>query len=208
MIHFGFEDEDDATFIILADCRHIIHAPSMDYLVKEQAEAEDQAIKMIECPKCKTSVKKTSRYNGFINKQLKKVEAVKKKYRGEIDETNMKTIRNEIVEIFVKEAGATNNDNEKIYNDDQKKELMEFLKKTVQPSKVPTFHHLKNLKQVVGFYLIFYRHIHLVSQVYPKTKKGIDLKKWKGEFLESCMKRKVNIHMVVIYATLCFQGSL
>ena len=82
---FGFEDEDDATFLQLADCGHIIHAESMDKIVKDQSTAQDQEIKMIECPRCKTSVKKTIRYNGFINKHLKKVESVKKKLRGEVE---------------------------------------------------------------------------------------------------------------------------
>ena len=86
---FGEESEDGATFVKLADCGHIIHAASMDEWVKDQSSGsgtEDQAVKLVECPRCKTSVRSTIRYNGVINKQLKQVEAVKKKLRGEVSE--------------------------------------------------------------------------------------------------------------------------
>ena len=86
-VFFGEEDEEDATFVQLADCGHIIHAPSMDYWVKDQSSTsgnQDQTIKLVECPQCKTPVRSTKRYNGVINRQLKHVEAVKQKLRGKV----------------------------------------------------------------------------------------------------------------------------
>ena len=83
MFLFGEEDEDDATFVQLIDCGHIIHAPSMDNWVRDQVGG-DQTVKLPECPRCKTSVRSTSRYNGVINTQLKLVESVKTKLRGEV----------------------------------------------------------------------------------------------------------------------------
>ena len=61
----------------------------MDEWVKDQSSGSgtgDQAVKLVECPRCKASVRSTVRYNGVINKQLKQVEAVKKKLRGEVSE--------------------------------------------------------------------------------------------------------------------------
>ena len=86
-VFFGDEDEEDATFVQLADCGHIIHAPSMDQWVISQSstsEDQDQTIKLVECPQCKTPVRSTKRYNGVINRQLRQVEAVKRKLRGEV----------------------------------------------------------------------------------------------------------------------------
>ena len=86
-VFFGPEDEEDATFVQLADCGHIIHAPSMDQWVIDQSSTsgdKDQTIKLVECPRCKTPVRSTKRYNEVINRQLKYVEAVKKKLRGEV----------------------------------------------------------------------------------------------------------------------------
>ena len=45
---------------------------------------QDQSVKLVECPKCKTSVRSTLRYNGITNKELANVEAVKAKFRGEV----------------------------------------------------------------------------------------------------------------------------
>ena len=86
-VFFGDEDEEDATFVQLADCDHIIHAASMDQWVIDQSSTsgdKDQTIKLVECPRYKTPVRSTKRYNEVINRQLKYVEAVKKKLRGEV----------------------------------------------------------------------------------------------------------------------------
>ena len=61
------------------DCGHCIHAESMDDWAKMN---QVNGVKLVECPKCKTPVRSTLRYNGITNKELANVEAVKAKYRG------------------------------------------------------------------------------------------------------------------------------
>ena len=61
----------------------------MDHWVISATSAsggQDQTIKLVECPKCKKPVRSTKRYNGVINRQLKQVEAVKQKLRGEVSQ--------------------------------------------------------------------------------------------------------------------------
>ena len=57
-----------------------------DWIVSQSSntDGQDQTIKFVECPKCKTPVRSTKRYSGMINRQLRQVEAVKRKLRGEV----------------------------------------------------------------------------------------------------------------------------
>ena len=66
----------------LADCRHLVHAESMDQWV-DQAGTEG-VVKLAECPICKTPVRSTARYNAAVNSHLLSVEKVKAKLRGEV----------------------------------------------------------------------------------------------------------------------------
>uniref|UniRef100_A0A672HCA1 RZ-type domain-containing protein n=1 Tax=Salarias fasciatus TaxID=181472 RepID=A0A672HCA1_SALFA len=85
-IFFGTEDEPDACFIELEDCGHIIEYTAMDTYMKldddEAAEGQEVAIKLKECPKCRTPVRKNLRYGSSINKRLAEVEMVKEKING------------------------------------------------------------------------------------------------------------------------------
>ena len=66
----------------MADCGHIIHAESLDDWLEQVRDGG--AVALAECPRCKTPVRATNRYNRVINRHLQTVEAVKKKYRGEV----------------------------------------------------------------------------------------------------------------------------
>ncbi|XP_070758638.1 NFX1-type zinc finger-containing protein 1 isoform X2 [Enoplosus armatus] len=86
-IFFGTEDEPDAYFIHLEDCGHIIEYTAMDTYMgmddNQQAnEGEQVAIKLKECPKCRTPIRKNLRYGSHINSSLAEIEMVKVKING------------------------------------------------------------------------------------------------------------------------------
>ncbi|XP_017264129.2 NFX1-type zinc finger-containing protein 1 isoform X2 [Kryptolebias marmoratus] len=80
-IFFGTEEEPDAHFIQLDDCQHIIESTAMDHYMRldENRQEEQVAIKLKECPKCKTPIRKNLRYGIHINRSLAEIEMVKKK---------------------------------------------------------------------------------------------------------------------------------
>lgn len=80
-IFFGTEDEPDAHFIQLDECQHIIESTAMDHYMSldDNKQGEQMAIKLKECPKCKTPIRKNLRYGSDINRSLAEIEMVKKK---------------------------------------------------------------------------------------------------------------------------------
>ncbi|TNN78713.1 NFX1-type zinc finger-containing protein 1 [Liparis tanakae] len=86
-IFFGTEDEPEAFFIQLEDCGHILEYTAMDHYMgmdaNQQASGEeDVVIKLKECPKCKTPIRKNLRYGSHINRCLAEIEMVKEKING------------------------------------------------------------------------------------------------------------------------------
>ena len=77
-----FPCDPDDRFIQLSDCGHIIPVESMDQWVEVQEEEE--AVKLLECPRCRAAVRSTVRYNRTINRNLQLVEKVKRTLRGEV----------------------------------------------------------------------------------------------------------------------------
>lgn len=78
MIMFGDEDEPDARFVLLEDCRHIVEFKALDRIMDEIDEEGDHTVQLKVCPFCKTAIRKSYRYGAIINKTLKDVEQVKK----------------------------------------------------------------------------------------------------------------------------------
>uniref|UniRef100_A0A1A7WMA6 Zinc finger, NFX1-type containing 1 n=2 Tax=Iconisemion striatum TaxID=60296 RepID=A0A1A7WMA6_9TELE len=79
-IFFGTEDDPEARFIQLEDCRHFIESTAMDHYMRLDDNREGEvAIKLKECPKCKTPIRKNLRYGSYINRSLAEIEMVKKK---------------------------------------------------------------------------------------------------------------------------------
>ncbi|XP_041836553.1 NFX1-type zinc finger-containing protein 1 [Melanotaenia boesemani] len=101
-IFFGTEDEPDAQFIQLEDCGHIIESTAMDQYMTMDAnsqvnEGEQVAIKLKECPRCKTPIRKNLRYGSHINRSLAEIEMVKKKINAKQPniEEKRKTLNNQ-----------------------------------------------------------------------------------------------------------------
>ena len=66
-IFFGNEDEPNARFVFLKDCKHIVEVNGMkDWLnsrhdlMNEETTDKNNAIQFPECPKCKTQIRNSS----------------------------------------------------------------------------------------------------------------------------------------------------
>ncbi|KAG1963351.1 NFX1-type zinc finger-containing protein 1 [Pimephales promelas] len=103
-IFFGNEDEPDACFIQLEDCRHLFEAKGMDQymsLDEDQASGLDQrAIKLKECPRCRTPIRRNLRYGTHINRSLAAIEMVKEKINGlpDVIKQKQEVLRLQLVE--------------------------------------------------------------------------------------------------------------
>lgn len=79
-IVFGSEDDEDARFVMLADCKHIIESDAMETWLETGNGAEIQA-KF--CPLCKTRITNTQRYSDHVKRALLDIYLVKQKLNGE-----------------------------------------------------------------------------------------------------------------------------
>lgn len=87
-IFFGTEDDPEAHFIQLEDCGHIFESTAMDVWMDEKQQANDEeevAIKLKECPRCRTPIRKNLRYGSHINRSLAEIEMVKRKINRQED---------------------------------------------------------------------------------------------------------------------------
>ncbi|XP_061894235.1 NFX1-type zinc finger-containing protein 1 isoform X1 [Entelurus aequoreus] len=95
-IFFGTEDDPKACFLQLEDCGHIVEHTSMDtYMAiddEPQASEGQLAIKLKECPKCRTPIRKNLRYGSHINRSLAAIEMVKTKIRGSQGSINLQRL--------------------------------------------------------------------------------------------------------------------
>ena len=75
-IFFGSEDEEDARFLQLSDCKHVFEVGGLDKYM--QLEEGETSVALKSCPKCKVPITKSLRYGNSIKKKMKDVEKVKK----------------------------------------------------------------------------------------------------------------------------------
>uniref|UniRef100_A0A8C9W6D5 Zinc finger NFX1-type containing 1 n=1 Tax=Scleropages formosus TaxID=113540 RepID=A0A8C9W6D5_SCLFO len=85
-IFFGMEDDPLARFIELEDCGHIFESTALDKYMNQDEEAVDDqdqlAIRLKECPKCRTPIRRNLRYGAHINRCLAEIEKVKAVLNG------------------------------------------------------------------------------------------------------------------------------
>uniref|UniRef100_A0A7N6AWJ7 RZ-type domain-containing protein n=1 Tax=Anabas testudineus TaxID=64144 RepID=A0A7N6AWJ7_ANATE len=86
-IFFGTEEDPEAHFVQLEDCGHIFEYTALDKWVTDTDtqsvnEEREVAIKLKECPKCRTPIRKNLRYGSHINHSLREIEMVKSKICG------------------------------------------------------------------------------------------------------------------------------
>ena len=85
-IFFGTEEDDDARFIQLKDCKHVLEVSGLDQWMdmNDSDSPKDVEIQFKTCPKCKTPIRRSLRYGNIIKKSLGLMEMVKcKVLRGQ-----------------------------------------------------------------------------------------------------------------------------
>ena len=144
---FGDEDEDDARFVQLVDCQHLIHADSLDKWVVDSVVAN--AVGLPECPKCKAPIRKTLRYNSAINDHLKQVEKVKAKLRGEEDSKHKDKIIKEIREEANRQLLLTDDKDQPRFEEEQVKWLGDLVRRVTSAESALGVHQLKKCQQTL-----------------------------------------------------------
>lgn len=85
-IFFGTEEEQDAHFVQLEDCKHLFETTGMDHYMSldadQEADLDQMAIQLKSCPRCRTPIRRNLRYGTHINRSLAAIEMVKKKISG------------------------------------------------------------------------------------------------------------------------------
>lgn len=75
-ILFGSEDEEDARFVLLEDCGHVIEATGLQSWISQS----NHEIGMICCPRCKNPIYNNRRNFEFVLESYKNVNEVKRQY--------------------------------------------------------------------------------------------------------------------------------
>ncbi|KAK3584660.1 hypothetical protein CHS0354_001239 [Potamilus streckersoni] len=94
-IFFGSEDEPNARFVQLEDCRHIFEVESLDMWMDASGENNGETtIQLKLCPRCKTPIRRNLRYGHIIKSALCDIEKVKTVVRG--DERRIQALKMDI----------------------------------------------------------------------------------------------------------------
>ncbi|CAL1276814.1 unnamed protein product [Larinioides sclopetarius] len=88
-IFFGSEDEPDARFVCLEDCKHIFELQGITQWMTTDIE-KTKAIQMKACPKCKTVIRKNLRFGNIVKSCLADIEKVKKITYGDKELNQLK----------------------------------------------------------------------------------------------------------------------
>ncbi|KAK2142651.1 hypothetical protein LSH36_929g00077, partial [Paralvinella palmiformis] len=83
-LFFGTEDAEDALFVELEDCGHIIEVSSLDKWMDslDDSSMKNEAVKLKGCPKCTLPIRRNLRYGKTIKKKMELIEKVKVKVLG------------------------------------------------------------------------------------------------------------------------------
>ncbi|XP_064484987.1 NFX1-type zinc finger-containing protein 1-like isoform X2 [Ornithodoros turicata] len=74
-IFFGTEEEEDARFVQLEDCGHVLEESGLTSWMQQSSDA----IQVKTCPMCKTPIRKNLRYANVVKQCLEGIEKVKRK---------------------------------------------------------------------------------------------------------------------------------
>ena len=173
---FGPEDEDGARFVQLVDCCHIVHAESLDKWVND--DVVKGAVRLPECPICKTPIRKTLRYNSVLNSHLKKVEAVKEKLRGEESKTQRKKITEKIKQELKVHLTNKTREDEPEYSEKDVKWLGDLVKSVISAESALGLHQLRKCQQILDSLYT----LHSMAKLTSKTKKTVTYKDFFKQF--------------------------
>lgn len=76
-IFFGTEEDDDALFVQLEDCGHVLEVSGLDQWMETTTSEKEDSIQLKACPKCKVPIRRNLRYGSKIKQQLLDIEQVK-----------------------------------------------------------------------------------------------------------------------------------
>ena len=92
-IFFGSEDEEDARFIELEECKHVIEVTACDEWIAQAADENSPTeIQFKTCPKCKTQIRKSVRYGNIVKQTLEDYEKIKEKQLASLNTNIMKKL--------------------------------------------------------------------------------------------------------------------
>ncbi|CAF1002415.1 unnamed protein product [Didymodactylos carnosus] len=102
-IFFGNEDEPDARFVQLSDCRHIIEVDGLDRYINDfVTKQEEKVIRLPDCPKCKTLVRRSVRYKHVVNEVQSWIEKVKTMQQNQDSVSRRQKQLFELIQRFLK----------------------------------------------------------------------------------------------------------
>lgn len=81
----GHEDEDDARFVLLTECKHVIESKGMETWLEQKGKEHKEVVPKT-CPRCKTLLVTTQRYSDYIKDTMNDVIKVKEKFFGTLTE--------------------------------------------------------------------------------------------------------------------------
>lgn len=87
----GNEDEEDAIYVMLEDCTHIFESTDLNHWM----ELDGDEIKAKVCPRCKTTIKRSGRYNNVLKRNMQDLVKVKTMSYGTDKENRYKQIISE-----------------------------------------------------------------------------------------------------------------
>ena len=91
-IFFGTEDEADARFVELENCKHVFEVTGLDQWMGLKDENEGQ-VQLKACPKCKTPIWINHRYGGLIKQSLSDIASIKRNIIGNLDHIKKESLR-------------------------------------------------------------------------------------------------------------------
>lgn len=87
-IFLGYEEDEDARFVLLMECKHVIESKGMEEWLTQSGK-ENKAVVPKMCPRCKVHLATTHRYSDYVKDTMNDVMTVKKKSFGTpTDNTN------------------------------------------------------------------------------------------------------------------------
>ncbi|CAM4799643.1 unnamed protein product [Rotaria magnacalcarata] len=101
-ILFGTEDEPDARFVFLPDCKHLIEVTSLDKFIETafNNQNEDTALRFPECPRCKHNIRRCIRYMRISNRVHNLIAQVKTKILGSRSDKDLNNKRQLLIKEF------------------------------------------------------------------------------------------------------------
>ena len=96
-IFFGNEHEEDARFIVLEDCGHVMEVTDLDRWM--DLKDEQQQVKWKCCPQCNTPVMKTLRYSNISKSILNDMNKIKEKQSQFIGASERKEMRDYLLSV-------------------------------------------------------------------------------------------------------------